>query len=213
MVACAPRSAPELSAGEVLQKASEALSTVTSVHFVLTSSNGMMAIGENFAAKSIEGDVVKPDRLKGTAVSRFGNLTVNLGFMVVGSQQYVTNPITKQWQKLPNANVAPNLLDPDRGAPALLRQVANPKKLANESIDNIECYHISGQLVASLLAGLVGVAGSSTPLAGDLWIGTKDFLVRQVHLVGPIAKNEPPQIQRTLVLSNYGETVTIEPPT
>ncbi|HVB97416.1 MAG TPA: LppX_LprAFG lipoprotein [Chloroflexota bacterium] len=212
-ISCSAQNAPELSAAEVIQKASAALGSVKSVHFKLTATNGMMAIGDGFAAKSVEGDVLKPDRLKGTAVSSFGNLTVDLGFMVIGSKQYVTNPVTKQWQAMPGANAAPNLLDPNRGAAALLRQISDPKKLANETVDNVDCYHLTGQLAASLLAGLVGATGTSNRLNGELWIATKDFLVRQVHLVGPIAKNEPPQIQRTLDLSNYGESVTIEPPT
>ena len=212
-ISCSAQNAPELSAAEVIQKASAALGSVKSVHFKLTATNGMMAIGDGFAAKSVEGDVLKPDRLKGTAVSSFGNLTVDLGFMVIGSKQYVTNPVTKQWQAMPGANAAPNLLDPNRGAAALLRQISDPKKLANETVDNVDCYHLTGQLAASLLAGLVGATGTSNRLNGELWIATKDFLVRQVHLVGPIAKNEPPQIQRTLDLSNYGESVTIDPPT
>ncbi len=210
---CFLRPPVELSAADVMSRASDALRKVNSVHFKLTSTGGMMAIGTGLAARSIEGDVVRPDRLKATAVSTFGSLTVTLGFMVVGTRAYITNPITKKWEELPGAAGAPNLLDPDRGASALLKQVTQLKKLGNETVDGVECYHVGGIVGASLIAGLVGAPGSSNSLAGDVWVGTSDFLVRQIRLAGAIGSNEPAQIERTLVLSKYNESVTIEPPT
>lgn len=210
---CFMRPPAELSAADVMSKASEALRNASSVHFRLVSTGGMMAIGTGLAARSIEGDVVRPDRLKATVVSTFGSLTVTLGFMIVGTHAYITNPITKKWEALPGEAAAPNLLDPDRGASALLKRVTQLKKLANEAVDSVDCYHVTGVVGASLIAGLVGAPGSSTSLAGDVWVSTTDFLVRQIRLAGPIASNEPAQIERTLVLSNYNEKITIEPPT
>lgn len=209
---CFAPSTPELGAAEVMSRSSDALKKTTSVHFKLTSTGGMMAIGTGLAARAIEGDVVRPDRLKGTAVSTFGKLTVDLGFMVIGTHQYVTNPITKKWQELPASATAPNLLDPDHGAAALLKQVTDLKKLANESVDGVDCFHVGGKIAAALIAGLVGAPGNGEALDGEVWVGTKDFLPRQIRLVGPVATNEPPGIQRTLSLSKYDETVTIEPP-
>src|SRR5579884_1271647 len=112
---CVFRPPAELSAADIMSNASDALRNVRSVHFKLTSNGGMMAIGTGLAARSIEGDVIRPDRLKATVVSTFGSLTVTLGFMIVGTRAYITNPITKRWEEMPGATGAPNLLDPDRG--------------------------------------------------------------------------------------------------
>jgi len=210
--ACAARAPAELSATEIMARASDALKKVSSAHFKLTSTGGMMAIGTGFAARSIEGDVVRPDRLKGTAVSTFGKLTVDIGFMIVGSHEYITNPISKQWEELPTAPTAPNLLDPDHGAAALLEQVTHLQKATNETVTGVDCYHVTGKIGAALIAGLAGAPGTANALAGDLWVGTKDFLVRQIRLVGPVTSTEPPQIVRVLALSSFDETVAIEPP-
>lgn len=210
--ACRNATSPELSAGDVLSKSSEALARVKSVHFTLTSENGMMAIGTGLVAKTIEGDVIQPDRLKGQATSTFGRLTVQIGFIEVGDKKYVTNPITKQWQEIPGGSAAPNLLDPARGAPAALKQAANPRKLANVTVGGVDCYHVTGQISSSLVAGLVGLPGTGAPLASDLWVGTSDLLPRQISLAGPVTTNEPPEIKRSLVLSHYDEQITIEPP-
>lgn len=203
----------ELSAIEILDRASTALRSVNSVHFKLTATNGMIAIGSNLAARTIEGDVVRPDRVKGTAVSTFGRMTVNLSFMIVGTHQYVTNPVTKQWERLSGEVTAPNLLDPDHGAAALLKQVGDLEKMANENVGGVDCYHVRGSIAAALIAGLVGAPGTANRLAGDVWVGTGDFLPRRIRLVGPVTTTEPPGIERVLDLSNFNETVSIEPPT
>ncbi len=210
---CFAQKPAELTAADVIQKASDALKKVRAAHFKLTATGGMMAIGAGLVARSIEGDVVQPDRLKGTASSTFGRVTVEISFVVVGAKRYITNPITKKWEELPAAGAAPNLLDPDRGAAALLKQAANLKKLANEQVGGVDCYHLTSDVPATLVAGLVGAQGTSSALTSDLWVGVSDFLTRQVRLAGPITSDEPPAIQRLLELSAFDESVTIEPPT
>jgi len=210
--ACQPAKAPEITADDVVKKASDALKTVTAVHFKLASTDGNMSIGSGLFANTIEGDVVKPDRLKGTAKGTFGKVTVEIGFVVVGTRQYITNPLTKTWQALPEAGAAPNLLDPDHGAAVLLTKAQNLKKLANETIAGIECYHLTADIPAGLVAGLVGANGSTNALASDLWIALSDGLPRQIHLVGTVTADEPPKIQRTLELSSFNESIAIDAP-
>jgi hypothetical protein len=209
---CQPTKPPELTAEDVVKKASDALKSVTSVHFKLSSTGGMMSIGSGLVAKTIDGDVVKPDRLKGTAVSTFGKVTVEISFVIIGTRQFITNPITKTWQALPASGAAPNLLDPDRGAAVLLTKAQDLKKLANETIAGVECYHLTAAIPATLVAGLVGANGSAVVLASDLWMATSDSLPRQIRLVGTVTAEEPPEIQRVLELSSFNETMTIDPP-
>jgi lipoprotein LprG len=211
-VGCLQQQPKELTPAELVQKAGDALKQVKSLHFKLSSANGKMAIGTGLFAQSIDGDVVQPDRLKGTATATFGKVTVDVGFVVIGSNEYITNPITKRWQQLNPTGSAPNLLDPNRGAPSLLTQTTNLQKQANETVDGTECFHLKGQVPGSLVAGLIGTKTSTATLAGEIWIGTTDYLPRQILLAGPITSDEPPDIQRTLSLSNFNESVTIDPP-
>lgn len=210
--ACFKQKTPELSAPDIMTRSSEALAKAKSVHFVINSTNGMMSIGTGLVAKTIEGDVVQPDRLKGQATSTFGRITVQIGFVEVGDKQYITNPITKKWQEVPGSQPAPNLLDPNKGAPAALKQATDLKKLGNENVGGIDCYHVTGKISSALIAGLVGLPGTSAALASDIWVGVSDLLPRRISLDGPVTKNEPPNIKRTVDLSNYNEQVTIDPP-
>jgi hypothetical protein len=158
---------PELNVDQVIGKAADALKSVTSAHFKVESTNGMMAIGTGLVARAIEGDVVKPDRLQGKATGTFGRVTVEINFVFVGGQGYITNPITKKWEALPGAGQATNLLDPERGAPLLLTKATQLQKLPNESIGGTDCYHLKGNVDASLVAGLVGGQASIPTQSGD----------------------------------------------
>ncbi len=209
---CSGQKSPELTAGQIMQQSSDALKKVQTLHFRLTSANGKMVIGTGLAAQLVEGDVAQPDRLKGSATATFGKVIVDIGFVIIGSQEYFTNPVTKAWQKLPANSDAPNLLDPQRGAPVLLSQATNLQKLANENVGGVDCFHVQGTVPSKLVAGLIGGKGSANTLAGDIWVGAADFLPRQIRLDGPVSVDEPPEIQRTLELSNFGETITIDPP-
>jgi lipoprotein LprG len=212
LAGCSLVKPPELTPAEVISKSADALKAVKSVHFKLSATNGMMAVGTGLVAKTIEGDVVQPDRLQGKALSTFGRVNVEISFIVVGTQRFITNPITKKWEPLPGAGAAPNLLDPDRGAAALIRQASNVKKLPNEVVGGIDCYHVTGEIASSLVAGLVGAVGADRTLSSDVWVATTDFLLRQIRLVGPVSTNEPPDIQRTLELSDFNEAITIDSP-
>lgn len=212
LVACQPPNPPDLTAVDIISQASKALKVVKAVHFKLSSTGGMMSIGTGLVAKTIEGDVVQPDRVKGTAVSTFGKVTVEINFVVIGTRQFITNPITKQWQALPATDAAPNLLDPDKGAAFLLAQATNLKKLDNETLGGVGCYHLAATIPATLIAGLVGAAGSASLLTGEIWIATSDSLPRQISMTGPVTTEEPPAIQRVLELSNFNESITIDTP-
>lgn len=207
----APRPA-ELTATDIVNKGSDALGTVKSVHFTLTATNGAMVIGGSLPAREIAGDIVRPDRIKGTATSTFGNLTVQIGFAVIGNQEYVTNPISKQWQAVPGQVTAPNLLDPKNGAAVLLKHMTGLQKLADGAVNGTDCYHLSATLDGSLIASLIGAKGSQNSLAGEIWFAKSDFLIRQLNLAGPITADEPPKISRVLTLSQYNESITIDPP-
>ena len=209
---CFAQKPAELTPAEIVARGSEALGSVKSVHFTLVATNGSMVIGGSLPAKEIEGDIVRPDRIKGTATSTFGNMTVQIGFAVIGSQEFITNPISKQWQAVPGAVAAPNLLDPNKGASALLKQTTGLQKQPDQALNGTDCYHLSASLDGGLIAGLIGAKGLGNTLAGEIWLAKSDFLIRQIKLAGPITADEPPKIERVLTLSNYNESIAIEPP-
>jgi LppX_LprAFG lipoprotein len=213
MVGCSLGKPAELSPADIMAKASDALKPVKSVHFKVSSTKGMMAIGSGLVAKNIEGDIVQPDRLRGKAISTFGRVTVEINFIIVWTKQFITNPITKKWESVDGASAVPNLLDPDKGASLLLRQVSNLNKRPNESIGGVDCYHLTGDVASSLVANLTGGTSADRALSGDMWIASSDFLLRQIHLVGPVITSEPPEIERVLEFSNFNQSVAIDPPT
>jgi hypothetical protein len=85
--------------------------------------------------------------------------------------------------------------------------------LGLETVDGAECYHLRGSVPASALAALIG-SQESTPSAAaiDLWVGTKDFTLRQARLVGAILPEESPLLERSLKFSDFDKPMTIKAP-
>ena len=73
-----------------------------SLHFIMELAGRPVFLDEppSMALKRAEGDVVRPDQMRAIVkVSSFG-LTSELGIVGIGNDQYITNPMNQQWEKL-----------------------------------------------------------------------------------------------------------------
>jgi len=211
VVACAP--APrELTAREVLDRAADAADKVTSAHFALEQQNGSIELTSGVQVANAEGDVLKPDRLQMKFTLRLGGFAAEAQLIAVGSELYLTNPLTGQWQRAPAATTAPRVLDQERGVSSLLRKVTEPQKLGNETLDGSQTHHVKGRVPGRAFADLTGSQASAESVSGDVWIGTDDFLVRQVRLEGPVGAGDSAATVRTLKFSRFNQPVSIERP-
>ena len=46
----------------------------------------------------------------------------------------------------------------------------------------------------------------------ELWIGKEDSLIRRIEVDGPVEEDDPDDAKRTVDLSDFGKSVTIERP-
>ena len=203
----------EPTAPEILDSAGSSMSRLTSFHFQLEVVNGTMPLGPSMVATSMEGDVVAPDRLQLSVKARMGNAPLALQVIAIGSRSFLTNPLNRQWQEASGSLVIPTLLDPDHGVGPTLRRMAAPERLGRETIDGVESYHLRGKIPAESLATLVGSReAASSPVAVDLWVDGRDFLLRQARLVGAILPEESALLERSLKVSNFNKTISIKEP-
>ncbi|MBI3977878.1 MAG: LppX_LprAFG lipoprotein [Chloroflexi bacterium] len=184
-----------------------------SFHFRLEVANGVMPLGAGFVATSVEGDAAAPDRLKMTVKARLANTPVELQVIAIGSRRYLTNPLTRRWQDVSGNLVTPALLDPERGIGGVLRRLENPERLGRESLEGVETWRLRGAVPAAVLVGMVGgQAAGAEPIGLEVWVGAGDWLVRQVKLAGAVTQGEAPQMERTLKLSSFNQSVSIDAP-
>jgi hypothetical protein len=213
LLACSRSAPPEPSADEIRQQTAEAMGRLSSFRFKLDVLNGAMPLGGGLDATSVEGAVAAPDRLRLLVKARMGNLAFELQTVSVGGRQYLTNPLSGQWQDATGTLRLPLLLDRERGIAAVVRQADRLEKRGRATQDGVDAYQLAGPVPAEALARLVG---GVTPAAGtvqcDLWIGASDFRLRRARLVGPVADGEPPNLERVLTLSDFDAQVQIDPP-
>ncbi|HEV8638421.1 MAG TPA: LppX_LprAFG lipoprotein [Chloroflexota bacterium] len=214
LLACGRSTPPEPTAEEIRQRSADAMARLASFRFKLDVLNGAMPLGGGLAATSVEGAVVAPDRLRMLVKARMGNLALELQTVAVGDRQYLTNPLSGQWQDATGTLLLPSLLDPERGVEPLLRRAERLEKRGRANQDGVDAYHLAGPVPAEALARVVGgAAPASGSVESELWIGAADFRLRRARLVGAVVADEPPNLERVLTLSDFDAQIQIEPPT
>lgn len=207
-----PKPPPELTAPEIAAKSSEAMQKVKSFHFDLEAQGGEMSFGQGITLSKAQGETVVPDKAQVQFTGAFAGFQMESQLVSVGSKQYLQNPLTKKWQPLGGSFDASALFRPEGGAPSLIAKAQNLEKVSKETIDGVECYHLRGTLSAKDLASIGADPNGNASVTADAWMGTQDFLVRQLTLKGTIAAGEPADLTRVIHLSRFDQTFDIRPP-
>src|SRR5207249_10141608 len=101
------------SAQQLIKQAQAAIQKVTSYHFNLMVDNP--GTGGTLVIKTADGDIVVPDKLQAKAnVLVFGNV-VPEQIITIGDKQYITDPITNNWQHASGLLDPRSLSDPNTG--------------------------------------------------------------------------------------------------
>ena len=199
-------------AADVLTKAVERAATMKTFHFRLEHENGVSAIPLGLGLTTAEGDVIVPDRMKAKVEAKAGTQPVRVEVIGIGDEAWMTNPFNRQWQPLPSGNSLKDIFDPTQGIKAVANALQNPEVTADEQVGGVATYRVEGTVDSAILEAAAPIAEPGLTVNVKVWIGKDDSLIRRVRLEGPIAPDEPQDIVRTLDVSKFDESVTIEPP-
>jgi hypothetical protein len=202
----------ELSAAQIVSQAGDNLSPVNSFHFRLDQVGGGTPIANGIEMTKVDGDIVKPDKLKASVTGTAMGMSIDVQMISVGGVIYMTNFLSGKWEVLPGQFAVLGVFDPNTGISQILRGINGPTRLADETAGGVACYHISGTVDSGSLNAITGSSVKGTVINVEVWIGKADFLPRIIKLTGKITDTEVPGIVRTLSLSNFNETVSIELP-
>ena len=98
-----PTPTPNLSAEEIVNRSSQAMLAINTLHFTidLTGSLDYIDRPPTTALKHVDGDLFRPDKVRGLVkVSSLGIVT-EIGLISIKGQSYVTNPLNQRWEILP----------------------------------------------------------------------------------------------------------------
>jgi hypothetical protein len=202
----------DLTAEQILQRAADRLGAVSSFHFRLTHENGTTQMPLNMELRTAEGDVVMPDRLSAEIEARAVVTNVRVRAIAIDERIWITNPFTRQWQRLPGDASIRDFADPARFVSAVVDEVRDAEVVAEERINGAPVYKVIGNVDSGALRPAIGSARPGMRVDVEVWVGTEDFLPRRVRLIGPLEPDDADNIVRELNLSRFNQSIDIQPP-
>ncbi len=201
----------DLPADQVITKASAAILTANSFHFLFEADKPTKPMAGLYITRA-DGSVGKPDKLVATVDATAAGFPVNVKAVVDGSSQYMTDPITGKWTKATAALNITQFFDPGKGIADILANVKNLKSVGKENVSGTDCYKLTATVPSSAMKSLSPEVTTTTDLNTTLWIATGDSLLRKVKLEGPLVEGEAATTSRTITFSAYNKPVVVETP-
>ncbi|MBM4430430.1 MAG: LppX_LprAFG lipoprotein [Chloroflexi bacterium] len=211
-----PTPTPTPSPVEVASRAGTQMCSINSLHFIIELSGRLTYLDSppTLALKRAEGDLVRPDRVRGIIrVSSFGVVS-EVAIVGLGDEQYITNPLNQQWEKLPPGYgwyFDPTLMfNPEYGIESILRETVWTFG-AEEEIDNQAHFRLHGQSSGERLSPLASGLIRPGKVTVDVWVGQQDAYVQRIQIME--LESDPENPTRWLIeFSAFDKPVDIQAP-
>jgi len=212
-----PTPSPTPSPVDVATRAGERMLSVNSLHFIIELSGKLTYLDNppTLALKQAEGDVERPDNVRAIVkVFSFG-IVSEVGIIGLGSEQYATNPLNQQWEKLPPDQgwyFDPALLfDPEYGIEGVLKAGTWTFGTEDQDIEEQTYYILHGQLPGERLLFLTSGLIASGEVTIDIWVSREDGYVHRIQMIEQ--ESDPEDPSRWLIeFSAFDEPIDIEAP-
>ena len=154
-----------------------------------------------------------PDKVKAQATVVLSGQSITVNLISIANNQFITDPITGQWRVIKGLLDPRTLTNPDTGIASLIGKVQNVSQPADDTVNGVPCWRVTGQLDAKYLAFFTGGGvPSGTMLQTTSCIGKSDMLPYQLKVTGQAASWDMTKTSRTFLISNYNENISISPP-
>jgi lipoprotein LprG len=161
------------------------------------------------------GDMKRPDSMSGTLqVSIFG-LALSVPVVSIGGVFSVKLPTGSGFTSANPSDYGfadpAKLIDPTTGLSSLLLKCQSPQVESDDRYNGEALHEIGCSLPGSAVAALLTSADASKSVTATFGIDTSTSQLRRVVLTGPFISASS-DTTYTLVLTNYGENVSVTPP-
>lgn len=200
------------SSASLLKSAATTFNATKSFHFILKVDHPGAGSVDQYVVTDAKGDVARPDKLSATATVDAGIATVNVRVIVVGSQEWYTDPITGSYTPTDEFSSFQRIFDPQIGLGSLLQNLNNPSQPQDSSANGSSCWKITGTVARSDLMPILGDSVPNDIQHAAFCIGKSDNRLVSVTLPGQILPGDTAQTVHTFYLSSFDQPVTITPP-
>ena len=200
----------------ILRQAGTAMQALQSVHWQIERTGGPAYLDDtqSLNLSKAAGDYAAPNATQATITALGPGVTLELQTIAIGSDQWVTNPLTLVWEKLPPGwGFNPAILfDPELGWEPLLREdVSDVRLLGVSEFGGITRYQIQAVFTGDRVRVLTGGLARDPALTTTIWIDPQTYHVIQLQFSSASPTGEPSQWQ--LNFSQFNADVNIVAPT
>lgn len=200
---------------EIAAQIGQATQASQSVHFAITlSGKPVLVDGAITALNSVEGDLLRPDGVLAVLDVTIGGAVAEIRTISLEGQQYLTNPLTRQWQCLaPGTAFDPAVLfAPEVGVEHLLQEgFAEITLVGSEDLDGRQHLHLRGSIPGEELQPIsLGLLGAG-PVSVDLWADSSTMRATRIVLVDSATDPASPSTW-TMDFSDYDKAVDVRVP-
>jgi len=203
---------PSINATSLLEHTKHVLDDTQSFHFSLSSAN-VSGSGPLLTAGS--GDMQRPASMSGTLQVSADGLAFGVPVVSVGGTFYVKLPTDSGFTAANPGDYGfadpAKLIDPDNGLSSLLLRCQSPQVESDDRYNGEALHEIGCTLPGTAVAALLTSADPSKTVAATFGIDTGSDQLRRVVLTGPFV-SKTNNSTYTLIISNYGENVSVTPP-
>ena len=196
----------------VQSAAAEAMEDVDTARFTIERGGAPVFIDEsgNLLFQEAKGRFAAPASSDAVIRVSAAGTTVEVGAVAIEGSTWLTNPVTGRWEPAPESlSFDPaTMFDPELGWPRLLADGLAGATLVQPAPDEGGRYRLRGIAGADRVSVLTGgLVDQRVPL--DLWIDAQTGRVEEARFE---AASPDGTSSWSLVLSDYGSPVEIEPP-
>jgi hypothetical protein len=204
-----------LDTATILDSTSKRLNALKSVHFGLAIEGAAyIDTGRTTQLRSASGDIVPPDQMQTKLTAAIATLNFDVSLVAIGSDRYMTNPVTGQWGPAQAGfDYSPTVLfDKDQGLSTVIGKLKDVEQLATEKVNGVDTYHLRGKAARADVESMTSGAIDGDPIGVEFWVAKDNFNLLKLVLTEPQTPDKPQPAVWTLTFDKFDAPVTIARP-
>ena len=198
-----------LTPDEVVTNAIDSLVEAGSIWFFLEHENGFTEALGGLELTRVEGAITETG-MSIAAEANLGRIYIEVDAVLIGTSTWLTNPLTGEWELLPNEENPIGFLQPIAAVRGVLEGLTQAEYL--EPPETGKDYQITSPLRAEALKSLLGEIIPDGIGVAEVVIDHETFEMKSARITGALQSRDSDSTVRILEMSRYGEAFIIEQP-
>ena len=198
-----------LTPDEVVENSIDSLVEAGSIWFVLEHENGFTEALGGLELTRVEGAITETG-MSIKAEANLGRIYIEVDAILIGTSTWLTNPLTGEWELLPDEENPIGFLQPIAAVRGVLEGLTAAEyfEAPEPGVD----YQIKSPLGAEALKSLLGEIIPDGIGVAEVVMDHETFEMKSARITGALQIRDTDETVRILQMSRYGEEFIIEPP-